>query len=52
MQEAPKEAYQWIWQEERTRNVPRPHLALTYLTPLYQHLLANAGEYKISGGKS
>jgi hypothetical protein len=27
-------------------------LALTHAAPLYQHLLANAGEYKMSGGES
>jgi hypothetical protein len=30
------------------RNLPRAHLALTHPTPLYQHRLANAGEYKMS----
>jgi hypothetical protein len=31
---------------------PRTHLAPTHPTPLYQHLLTNAGEYKMSGGES
>ena len=37
------------WREE---NLPRPHMALTHLAPLYQHLLANAGKYKMSEGES
>ena len=34
---------------KNNRNLPRAHLALTHAAPLYQHLLANAGEYKMSG---
>jgi hypothetical protein len=37
---------------KKNRNLPRAHLALTHAAPLYQHLLANAGEYKVSGGES
>jgi len=39
-------------EEKRTEIWPRTHLALTHPAPLYQHLLANAGEYKMSGGES
>jgi hypothetical protein len=39
------------WQRKKNRNLPRAHLALTHPTPLYQHLLGNAGEYKMSGDK-
>jgi hypothetical protein len=28
------------------------NLALTHAAPFYQHLLANAGEYEMSGGES
>jgi len=37
---------------KKNRNLPRVHLALTRPAPLYQHLLANAGEYNVSGGES
>ena len=33
---------------EKNTNLPRTQLALTHPTPLYQHRLANADEYKMS----
>ena len=39
--------------KERTnRNLPRVHLARTRPAPRYQHLLANAGVYKVSEDES
>jgi hypothetical protein len=42
----------WPGEILAARTLHRTHLALTYAAPLYQYLLANAGDYKMSGGES
>lgn len=40
------------WRKKKNRICPEVTWPLTHPGPLYQHLLANAGKYKMSEGES